>query len=133
MKHSFKDNDAREWSLIVDGRVLSRARRLGEVDVGAVIASVREEGVPDVGQLIDLCFYAAEHNSRIVSGSVDRGTFMRLLWGKCLLPAVDATIAALAECFGMEQQKEDKPSDPPPAAAPDSHGATGGDSLSSPE
>lgn len=75
--------------------------------------------VVDPALLLELCFYGCEHNSRIQTRKVDKDEFLEMLTGKALADAIQATAAALTECFAAPEQKE------APAAGSDPIGGQG--------
>jgi len=109
---SFRDRQGREWTVLVDGYVLHNTRmdggiNLGEVFAGAAKASLTKENVAvDPAILLALCWQGCKHNARVTSGKVDKEDFLRMLTGKVLTDAMEATVAALLECFAPPQEAD---------------------------
>jgi hypothetical protein len=112
---SFRDKQGREWTVVVDGYVLHRARSHGKIDLGSVFAGLARaselgkegEGFPlDPAILLELCFYGCEGNARIRAGKVDKEEFLRMLTGKTMTDAMQATAEALGECFASPKEPE---------------------------
>ena len=136
MDSRFKDSKGREWNVVVDGYVLGRARTHGKLDLSSVINSAMNGGSIDPAVLLELAFYGCEHHSRIQAGKITKEDFLRSLKGKAMIPALEATASAVAECFGVEIPEEDPgpdPSESVPDPAPDTGGTkTGSESPGSP-
>lgn len=116
--NTFRDKMGREWTVVVDGYVLHRARSHGNINLAAVFAGLEKavnagEGgfTVDPSVLLDLCYYGCEHNARIQAKKVDKQDFLRMLTGKTLADALAATASALGQCFA-----------PPDEATPEKEG-----------
>ena len=108
MENRFKDSRGRDWTVIIDGYVLSRARSHGKIDLSTVVNQAMHGGTPDPALLLELCFYGCEHHSRIASGKVDKEEFLRGLKGEIMQPALEASAAALMDCFGVKLEEEEE-------------------------
>jgi hypothetical protein len=117
MGTSFKDLRGREWTVVIDGYVLYRARTDGKVDLGEIVSGAMGGRKIDPSILVELCFYGCEHHSRIESGKVSKEEFLRTLTGKVMPAALEATADAVAECFGIELGEEDEAPPGPPEDA----------------
>ena len=105
----FRDAQGRDWSVVVNGRVLVRARTHGSLNIGDLFSAVDPASGKmsvDPALLLDLCFYGCEHNARIQSKKVDKDEFLEMLSGSTLIEAIRATGEALAECFAAPAKKE---------------------------
>lgn len=111
MAARFRDGQGREWSVIINGRVMVRARTHGKLNLGDLFSSVAnaESGKMSVDPalLLDLCFYGCEHNARIQSHKVDKDEFLEMLSGPTLAEAIRATAEALTECFAAPEQTKE--------------------------
>lgn len=94
---TFRDAENREWTVVVDGYVLSRAR-----EYGVHIAHLCAGGAIDPAALLDLCYCGVQHNSRMKVAPISREDFLRALRGRALSDALQATAQALAECMTIE-------------------------------
>lgn len=109
---TFRGKDGKEWTVVIDGFVLSRARSHGKIDLGKVFEGVAKAGAEGGGFpvdpviLLELCFYGCEHNARIKAGKVDKEEFLRMLIGKTLTDALQATAEALGECFSPPESEK---------------------------
>ena len=117
---TFKDSANREWTVIIDGAVLVRARTHGGLNIGEVMAAAQKvaPGQPaevDPALLLDLCYYGCERNSRIVAGKVDKNEFLRSLKGQPMIDAISAAAEALSECFSPGEDTDS--ADPTEAGA----------------
>ena len=117
MGATFKDARGRDWTVVIDGYVLYRARSDGKVDLSELVAGAMAGGKIDPGILAELCFYGCEHQSRIESGKVTKEDFLRGLKGPVMMAALEATTVAVLECFGVEDKEA------PPAGPPEDAGA----------
>lgn len=110
MAANFRDGQGRDWSVVVNGRVLVRARTHGKLNIGdlftAAGGSIDGRMSVDPALLLDLCYYACEHNSRIQAKKVDKEEFLESLTGPTMIEAIRATGEALAECFSAPAKKE---------------------------
>ncbi len=140
MDNSFKDAKGRDWTVVVDGYVLYRARTNGKVDLSSLVAGAMQGGEDGKGAKIDpsilleLCYYGCEHHSRIEAGKVTKEDFLRMLKGAVCMEALEATTQAVFECFGLDKKDEKPPPGPPEDAGNEKNGekATGSASPSSP-
>lgn len=125
MERTFRDSKGREWTVAVDGYVLYRARTHGKVDLSAIVKQAMDGGSIDPGILVELAFYGCEHHSRIEAGKVSKEDFLRALKGSAMQPALEATAAAVMECFGVEPDEEGEgEGEGPNAEGPPENGAS---------
>ena len=114
---TFRDAEGREWTVVIDGYVLWRARAEGGVDFGSLL---RPADVPDIAAMLALCYFGCEHNARMRAGKMTREDFLRALCGESLNAAIAATTAALVECLAppttTEAQGGASMANPPPLA-----------------
>lgn len=96
---TFRDNDGREYSVAIDGYVLSRVRAHGKVSLAALFEQGRDAAAMDPAILLEICYYGCEHCARIRSGKISKEEFLRALTGRALTDAIRATAEAMAECF----------------------------------
>lgn len=108
MENTFKDARGRDWTVVIDGYVLYRARTNGKVDLSALTTQAMAGGAIDPAILVELAFYGCEHQARIQAGKVDKEDFLRALKGAAMVPALEATAGAVMECFGVEVDAEDE-------------------------
>jgi len=125
MAATFKDSRGREWTVLINGRVLVRARNHGKINISDLFSAISEsqergQGIRvDPALLLDLCFYGCEHNSKIQSRKVDKDDFLEALSGEAIPSAIQATAEALTECFSVPSPKDESaecPTVPPEAA-----------------
>jgi len=113
MDTSFKDSKGRDWTVVIDGYVLGRARSHGKLDLSGVINGAMKGNLcPDPAVLLELAFYGCEHHSRIQSGKVTKEDFLRALKGSAMQPALEAAASGLMECFGVDLEGEEELPDP---------------------
>ncbi len=127
MASKFKDQRGREWTVLITGETISEAARAGiDFDIAEMIDAA-QSGEPlrlasfkFLGQVIDLCWLGCRHNSRVAANKVTEEEFKSALVGEALLPAVMATVQAIAECFGLkvELQESDPTGGGEPKASP---------------
>jgi len=113
MANVFKDTQGREYTVMIDGYVLHRARSLGKLSLTSMFVSDQENQggkMPlDPVLLIELCYYGCEHSSRIRAGKVSKEQFLRNLVGKSLTDAIQATAEALKDCLAPSPGEEETP------------------------
>jgi len=104
MPNTFKDKQGREYTVVIDGYVLSRARTHGRLSLSDILPQRGPDGIMqapkvDPAFMIELCFYGCEHCARIASGKVSKEEFLRSLTGKVMQDAIEATTDALMTCL----------------------------------
>jgi hypothetical protein len=126
MSTKFKDNRGREWTVVITGETISEAWRAGiDLDISMFMNS---DGKPKainlanfkvIGQLLDICWLACRHHSRVKANRVREEEFKAELVGDAFFAAVVATVHGVAECFGMKVELTEADPTDPPAAEPE--------------
>lgn len=116
MADTFRDAQGRDWTVIITGKQLVRARNHGKINIGDIINHATGEVSMDPALVLDLCYYGCEHNSRIASGKVSKDEFLESMIGAALLSALEATGSALAKCFAPPAEKASEENSAAPLA-----------------
>lgn len=95
----FRDANGKEWTVCVDGYVLSEARR-----DGVNLTDLFSGGIPDMGTLLELAWFGVQHMSEFSKGkaAMRKIDFLKMLTGKTLAAATVAVAAALETCFALD-------------------------------
>ena len=100
---TFYDNKGRQWTVVITGKQLCRARSHGKINLSDLFAGMQASAdgkvAVDPVLLLELCYYGCADNARVLAGKVDKDDFLEALTGKALTDALQATAEAMQECF----------------------------------
>jgi hypothetical protein len=108
-KTVFRDSQAREWTVYIDGSTLAAARRDG-LKLGELMSGE----IPDIGIMLEMAWHGVQHMARIKAGRdrIRKDDFLGMLRGRVLQDAIAATAAALEDCFHVDAPEDDGEEDP---------------------
>lgn len=109
---TFRDTRGRDWTVRITGETICAATGRGiDLDLGKLMGGGMS--LQALGVMLELCWLGVQHNARIGAERITEQEFKASLHGHTTTAALEATVAAVAECFGMEVQ----PADPTGGAA----------------